>query len=472
MTFRTIDGSNNNQNNPEYGQTDEHLLRFTPVAYADGIEALANPNAPNPRTISNTVFNQSESTPDPRNLSDYGWAWGQFIDHDITLTEPQSGNDAESANIIIPQGDTVYTPGSFIPVTRSLFDEDTSTNTNNPREHSNEITAWFDASQVYGSDESRANWLRSFEGGKLKVSTHSTGDLLPTRGNDSNAPSMAMDETIGPSTFVAGDVRANENPVLASLHTLFVREHNRLAEIIDATHTDLPTDTTARDEEIYQRARKIVGAATQAITYNEYLPALGVTLDPYNGYNGNLNPNINTEFSTAGFRLGHTQISGTLQRLNEDGTEAPVGELDLFAGFFQPQRITDDGGIAPVLRGLASQVQQKTDAKIIDDLRNLLFTGAPGGGPVANGTDLAALNIQRSRDHGLANYNQIRVAFGLPRVNNFSDISSDPQVALALEKAYGDVENIDLWVGMLSEDNLPGASIGELNEAILADHQF
>ena len=469
MVFRTFDGSNNNQNNPEYGETGENLLRFAPAAYADGIEELANPDNPNPRNISNTVFDQQESIPDSRNLSDYVWAWGQFVDHDITHTLLQSGTGAENANISIPNGDPVYTPGSFIPVTRSIFDENTGTNTSNPREQPNEITAWLDGSQIYGSDDTRANWLRSFDSGKLKVSNHSTGDLLPTQGNDPDAPEMAMEENIGASTFVAGDVRANEHAVLTSLHTLFVREHNRLAEIIDATHTDLPSNSAARDEEIYQRARKIVGAEIQAITYKEYLPNLGVSLDSYNGYNANVNPGINTEFSTAGFRLGHTQINGILKRLNEDGSPAAVGELDLFEGFFQPERITEDGGIEPVLRGLASQVQQQADSKIVDDLRNLLFTGAPSGGPVANGTDLAALNIQRGRDHGLANYNEIRTALGLSTVNDFSEISSDPEVVAALEELYGDVDNIDLWVGMLSEDNLPNASIGELNEAILAD---
>ncbi|MDJ0554508.1 MAG: peroxidase family protein [Microcoleaceae cyanobacterium MO_207.B10] len=470
MVFRTFDGSNNNQNRPEYGKAGENLLRFTEVAYADGISELANPDGPNPRSISNAVFNQQEeSIPDPRNLSDYVWAWEQFVDHDITHTFLQSGNEAESANIIIPQGDSVYTPGSFIPVSRSLFDPDTGTDTSNPRQQPNEITAWLDGSQVYGSDETTANWLRSFDGGKLKVSTHSTGDLLPTKGDDPNAPEMAMDEAIGANTFIAGDVRANEHAVLTSLHTLFVREHNRLAEVIDATHTDLPSDSAARDEEIYQRARKIVGAEMQAITYNEYLPALGVSIDPYNGYNANVNPGINTEFSTAAFRLGHSQVSGILKRLDEDGTPAAVGELDLFEGFFQPERITEDGGIEPVLRGLASQVQQKTDSKIVEDLRDLLFTGVPGGGPVANGTDLAALNIQRGRDHGLGNYNQVRAVLGLPTVNDFGDISSDPEVVANLEELYGDVDNIDLWVGMLSEDNLTDASIGELNEAILED---
>ncbi len=466
INFRTIDGSNNNLDNLEYGQTGENLLRLTPANYADGIQELAD--GPKPRVISNTVFNQSESILNNRNLSDYVWLWGQFLDHDITLSELQSGSKAESINILIPDGDTTFTSDSFIPVTRSLFDQTTGTSTDNPRQQLNEITAWVDGSNVYGSDSERADWLRSFDNGKLRVTEHSTGDLLVTAGDDPNAPHMAMDGVLGASTFIAGDVRANENAALTSMHTLWVREHNRIAEIIAATHTDLPLDPIARDEEIYQRARKIVGAEIQKITYDEFLPALGVTLDPYTVYDSTVNPNISTEFSTAGFRIGHTLISSTLPRLNEDGTPTEDGELSLAEAFFRPDRITDEGGIEPLLRGLSSQVQQETDAKIVDDLRNLLF-GPPSNGPVVNGSDLASLNIQRGRDHGLGSYNDAREALGLTRKDNFSDISSDLEVVAALESVYDSVDDIDLWVGMLSEDNLPDASIGELNEAILAD---
>lgn len=466
MNFRTFDGSNNNLDHLQYGETGENLLRLAPANYGDGIDKLTD--GPNARIISNTVFNQSESILDPRNLSDYTWLWGQFLDHDITLSELQSGPTAETINISIPNDDPVLAPGSFIPVTRSLFDENTGTDSTNPRQQFNEITAWIDGSNVYGSDQDRADWLRRFDGGKLNVTTHSTGDLLVTRGDDADAPHMAMDGEMGPSTFVGGDVRANENPALASMHTLFVREHNRIAEIIEATHTDLPSDPIARDEEIYQRARKIVGAQIQKITYDEFLPALGVTLDPYGGYDSTVNPNITTEFSTAGFRLGHTLVSPTLQHLNEDGTPTAVGQLSLSEAFFQPDNITSAGGIDPILRGLASQVQQKRDAKVVDDLRSLLF-GPPNQSPVANGTDLAALNIQRGRDHGLASYNDVRENLGLPRKDNFSDISSDPELVASLEAVYSDVDDIDLWVGILAEDNLQNSSIGELNEAILED---
>ena len=89
------------------------------------------------------------------------------------------------------------------------------------------------------------------------------------------------------------------------------------------------------------------------------------------------------------------------------------------------------------------------DTMVIDELRNFLF-GPPGAG----GFDLASLNIQRGRDHGLADYNSVREAYGLPRAVGFEDVSLDPGVQERLAAAYGDVDAVDLWVGGLAEDAL------------------
>ena len=286
---------------------------------------------------------------------------------------------------------------------------------------------------------------------------------------DAGATGMANDTLIGPHVFVAGDVRANEHAALTSMHTVFVREHNRLADWISATQLDLPLDPIARDEEVYQRARKLVGAEIQAITYNQFLPSLGLQLPSYAGYSESIDPSVTNEFATAAYRMGHSQINGTSLRVNSDGTLIAAGPLNLFEGFFDPTTLTDEGGLEPLLRGLAMQVQEATDAKMSDGLRNLLFTGFPGGGPVANGTDLAALNIQRGRDHGLADYNTTRVALGLDAVTQFSDITSDPDLQTQLASIYGSVDAVDLWVGVLAEDHLPGSCVGELTTAILSD---
>ncbi|NER25463.1 MAG: hypothetical protein F6J96_33175, partial [Symploca sp. SIO1C2] len=117
--------------------------------------------------------------------------------------------------------------------------------------------------------------------------------------------------------------------------------------------------------------------------------------------------------------------------------------------------------------GISSSVSQQVDNQLIDDVRNLLF----GFGPNVSGRDLAAINIQRGRHNGLADYNTIREAFGLSKVTSFAEITSDVDKQATLENLYGDVNNIDFFVGMLAEDLLPGASVGESVAAVLT-YQF
>ena len=83
-------------------------------------------------------------------------------------------------------------------------------------------------------------------------------------------------------------------------------------------------------------------------------------------------------------------------------------------------------------------------------------------GELPGGLDLAAINIQRGRDHGLPDYNQARVDFGLAPVAVFSDITSDAAMQAELQSLYGSVNDVDVWIGALAEDHLPGAIVGEL----------
>ena len=255
--------------------------------------------------------------------------------------------------------------------------------------------------------------------------------------------------------FVAGDIRANEQVGLTALHTLFVREHNRLAEAIASENSWL------NGHEIYELARKIVGAQMQVITYNEFLPLLlgPDAIGPYGGYDPATDPTIANEFSTAAYRFGHSMLSPSILLVNQMGEE----EIALREAFFNPQLITDQR-ISGLLRGLAHQQAQEVDLQLVDGVRNLMFAGP--GGP---GQDLAALNIQRARDHGLPDYNTTRRAYGLPPAGTFADVSSDTELQDALSRVYGNVEYLDLWVGGLAEDHSPGAMVGETFHTIISE---
>jgi len=242
------------------------------------------------------------------------------------------------------------------------------------------------------------------------------------------------------------------------MHTLFVREHNRLAEEFAEQHPQWD------GEQIYQKARQIVGAQIQVITYREFLPALlgNRPLSRYRGYDRNMNGGIRNSFSTAAYRFGHSALSPTLLRLDSNGNEIAEGNLPLSSAFFSPFRVTDEGGIEPLLRGLASQECQRIDPFVVDGVRNFLF-----GDPGAGGFDLASLNIQRGRDHGIPSYNDVSESLGLGRAQDFSDVSSDPEIQNRLSSVYDSVDDVDLWVGGLSEDPISGSHLGELFSTIL-----
>ena len=173
---RTIDGTGNNVENPEFGSAHVELLRAAEADYADGISEPAGEDRPSAREISNLLSAADpEGTANDRGLSAYLFMWGQFLDHDIDLSEaPADESDQVSFDIQVPTGDPLFDPFGTgqvtIPLTRSEFSEGTGTSTDNPAEQVNIITAWIDGSQVYGSDQETADSLREFVGGRLLIS--------------------------------------------------------------------------------------------------------------------------------------------------------------------------------------------------------------------------------------------------------------------------------------------------------------
>jgi peroxidase len=458
-TFETysIDGTGNNLTNPDWGSAGSDFLRTAAAAYGDGISTPAGADRPSAREVSNVMADQNgQDIVNDRWMSAMIYAWGQFIDHDLDLTNANSG---ESMPIAVPAGDPQFDPDGTgtqtIPLTRSDYDPETGTTT--PREQVNSITAWLDGSMIYGSDATTAAALRTFSGGLLKTCD---GDLLPLN-NSTDLPDGTLDmANAGPndSLFAAGDVRANENIELTSLQTLFVREHNRVAQQIALDHPEYD------DEAIYQHARAWVIAEIQAITFQEWLPALlgSGAIDRYRGYDPTVNPGIANEFSTAAFRFGHSLLGDDIDFLGNEGQSvAPTVELK--DAFFHPELIAENG-IDPLLKYLSSDPSSEVDPMVVDSVRNFLF-GPPGAG----GLDLASLNIQRGRDNGIADFNSVRVAYGLPRLTSFDQITSDTDVQAKLQALYGSVDDIDAWVGILAEDHEAGSSAGPTLKAIISD---
>ena len=440
MEYRSIDGSGNNAADDTINATDTAFIRTAPAYYADDQRGLVD--GPNPRAISNTVVGEGEAdTANPQGLSGMMYAWGQFIDHDINLTADSRTGDPIS--IRIPDGDPDFADGTIIPMTRAATDANGYP--------INAVTGWLDASMVYGSNEATATRLRApdghmlmSEGGNLPV-----GPIDPTGEDSGNSGGL-----LG---HLAGDGRADENPSLTALQTLFVREHNQQVDNLYAANPCLTGD------EAYQQARAIVTAEIQHITYDEFLPHLlgEMMIGDWQGYDPTVDPRMAIEFAGAAYRFGHSTVSPRTEKLDEYGHAS--GETELRDVFFQtPDDFAADGGADGLLRHLASDLSQAMDARMVEDLRNFLFDP-----PV--GLDLAAINIQRGRDLGLPHLNEMREALHLDPYTCFDQITDDAGTVAALKQAFGSVDAIDLWTGGLAESTAPGAFIGETFGTIVAD---
>ncbi|MEM7387725.1 MAG: peroxidase family protein, partial [Verrucomicrobiota bacterium] len=238
---RSLSGVGNNLRNPLWGSANQTLVRVAPACYADGISEPGGVDRPNPRLLSKALSSGTDSIPSRQGLSDLVWAWGQFLDHDITRIHQ---NPADAMPIGVHPPDPL---SPAIPFFRSAFDPATGVDEDNPRQQINAISAFIDGSAVYGSDGEIHRHLRAFTGGRMLTSPD---NLLPK--NTESLPMDSAGDVALTDLFLAGDERANENPALLALHTLWVREHNFQANRLRNEHP------LWDDETLFQQARRRV----------------------------------------------------------------------------------------------------------------------------------------------------------------------------------------------------------------------
>ena len=229
---------------------------------------------------------------------------------------------------------------------------------------------------------------------------------------------------------------------------MLLREHNRIV-------ASLPDDL---DEEAkFQIARRVVSALEQYITYTEFLPAMGVDLPEYDGYDSTVDLSVTNEFATVGYRV-HSAIHGEFE------AEIPLSEVsDADIEAFEAQGLVvtvegdnvevavplsvaygnpgllEDIGLAHLAAGLASETAYANDEQIDNQLRSVLFQ-VPGPdvedpSECIDGedlpdcfqgvNDLGALGVIRGYDHGMPTYNDLRESLGLSRVTSFAELTGE-----------------------------------------------
>ncbi|CAH1239207.1 PXDN [Branchiostoma lanceolatum] len=454
--FRTANGCANNNMNSLWGSPEQCLKRMLDPQYGNGINeprtAKNGDSLPNARHVSLVMHEDMRKS--SHEISHMLMQFGQFMSHEITMTAApdedvscpceMGAGDLECFNIPIPENDPDFPGRSCIEFIRSSACPNKGCSMG-PRQQFDQVTAFVDASNVYGDSEEDMASLRDSDGFLLKSRPNppepTKKELLP------EAPEDWGFECEGPANekcSQAGDTRVNQQPALTSLHTVFMREHNRIAKELSV----LNKDNGWGDDRVFFETRKIVGALLQKIA------------GFFSGYNPTVNPGIYNGFATAAYRFGHSVVQNGFDRYDSDfNSQCPI---KLAYSLDNPTYVLDgaEGGPDSIIRGLTTQPRQDADRFMVSGLTKFLFADPPGSD---NGIDLAAVNIQRGRDHGLPGYNAWREKCGLPRAPRFRDLApqiSDETTREKLKSLYSHVDDIDLFVGGLSEEAVPGGIVG------------
>jgi hypothetical protein len=526
---RTLSGAGNNVAHRDWGKAGTPYVRDAAPAYSDGLSAI--PAGPSPRLISNRIFDDLDQNLFSENgVTQWGWAWGQFIDHDFGL-EQQEPKQIDPIPFDLKDPLERFLANDLLQIDFWRTPPAAGTGETTPRQHRNELSSYIDASNVYGVNATRLSWLR--QGARLLLTPAGYLPRADARGDAATAPAMELEGPLRgrPAKAVeAGDVRANENTALTAIQTLFAREHNRIVGRLPAS---LPAETR------FQIARRVVGAEVQYVTYHEFLPALGVRLAPYRGYRPGVNATLSNEFAVVGYRA-HSMVNGSLEVTEADGTW-PAATLAAFttSGIAVHRHeglvtlsiplglavgnpdLLEAVGEKAILEALGSEREYRNDEQIDEALRSILFLVPVIGTPPPEGCqgqaikpacfnridDLGAIDIARGRDHGVPAYNALRAAYGLPGKAAFEDITGEPgspavalndrtmldfvalrdehgnpvplgdqvhavtgvrrtTLAARLRAVYGDVGRLDALVGMLAEPHVAGSEFGELQLAM------
>jgi hypothetical protein len=475
--FRTADGSWNNLANPKEGAAGTRFLRNVNV---DAIRPESGKGlmTPNPREISRNLLARPQQSGATKMkeipfLNMLAAAWIQFQNadwinhgemlfrdvHEIPLAEDDPARlKFRQTRMFVgkTQPDPTWTPGQ----------EQT------PITFINEVTHWWDGSQIYGSDQQTQNRLRSFVDGKLRLNADGT---LPVDGK-------GVEET---------GFRRNWWVGVAILHTLFVREHKAICDCLKISYPHWD------DNRLFNVTRLINAAVMAKIHTVEWTPAilpnpaLNTALNAnWFGILTNLLRSGKDRKTVAGINVRNPEMGGVvgnpidkhgqpfglteeftevyrlhsllpeslrLKKIGSDAAEEVPFPISRQAG---SAKLTSKFGIANIFYSFGTQ---HPGALELNNYPRFMQELSIPGNPLF---DMGAVDILRARERGVPRYNEFRRQLGMNPIRSFDDLTPNKEHVQKLKEVYGDkpedVENLDLLIGTLSEGYRPtGFGFGE-----------
>ncbi|KAH8330422.1 hypothetical protein KR067_002262 [Drosophila pandora] len=495
--YRTLDGSCNHLERPGLGVANSKYGRLLTPKYADGISApprsVTGDELPSARLVSLVAFGEQD-VPDPE-FTLHNMQWGQIMTHDMSM---QAGGTQSKKHptrcctddgrligldtahktcfaIIVPPHDPAYSQvgTECLNFVRTLTDRDSNCQyRGGPAEQLTVVTSYLDLSLVYGNSIQQNSDIREFQGGRMIVEERNGAKWMPlSRNVTGDCDAVDASEVC----YRSGDVRVNQNPGLAILQTILLREHNRIADHLAALNPHYD------DRTLFQEARKINIAQYQQISYYEWLPIFlggenmlknrliykAPKTSHVNDFDPNIDPAVLNEHATAAFRYFHSQIEGRLDLLSE--LRQVLGSLTLSDWFNRPGIIEVGDNFDSLTRGHATQPEELTDINFDRQIKHFLFRRN-----MPFGSDLRSLDIQRNRDHGLASYNDMREFCGLRRAHSWEEYGDliSPPILEKLKSLYDSHDDVDLTVGASLEAHVAGALAGPTFLCILTEQFY
>ncbi|XP_047738781.1 peroxidase [Hyalella azteca] len=501
--YRRHDGLCNNLLHPTWGATRTVFNRLISPVFADGIAAprlsVGHPysSLPNPRRVSAHIH-RDDGYHDHA-ISLLFLAWGQFMDHDFTLTatplDPETRNEPERnccvlpehqqhqecLEIRLPKDDQFYSlfHQDCLEFFRGLpgVRQDCKLGVRAPF---NILTSVIDVNTVYGGSHRHANRLREGVGGLMKMNNVfkdlGLRELLPTK---TDFVDEGCTRSSSPTLFCfeAGEIRVNEQLILTTIHTLWFREHNRICKELSIInpHWD--------DETLYQETRHIVSAMVQHITFHEFLPLLlgekvmrnyGLTLEHqgyWDGYDPATDPSMTAAFITAAFRFGHSLLPSAVERWSPSNKF--MGSVRLSRLIRQPFDLYRAGVLDEYYIGLTKQPVQAMDDAITQEVFNIFYVVLYKSNMFKFNINIGLFYMYNNRTHKTPSHTSFyffRKFCGLPPITNFHELASVMTNVTAHRYAdvYSHVDDIDLWSAGVSERPLEGSLLGPTFSCIVA----
>jgi hypothetical protein len=457
LVARTADGSYNDLSAPAMGMAGTRFGRNVPLCDTDpeGPQRLLTPN---PRLVSTRLLARGpEMIPAPT-LNVLAAAWLQFETRDWFShgTDP-----ARAFEVPRPPGDDWPTDPITVPRTA----RDPRAEGYLPRTFVNTETHWWDASQIYGSSQDFQDAVRrpALGRGKVAIGPDDLIDIDPA----------LLGSSGGLDGWWVG---------LELLHTLFMREHNAVCDVLGAAYP------TWSDDEVFDTARLVVAALIAKIHTVEWTTAIlnrpALRIGMRANWFGLAGERVRRLYG----RLTDSEILSGIPGSPTDHHSAPYSITEEFVAVYRMHplipdelhlRSVDDPAAStplPFMDAARLNSRRLLEERGATDLLYSLGTAYPGKVALHNHprfmqhlprtedgltVDLAAVDLLRSRERGVPRYNAFRELMHLPRVESFEQLTGNAETAAELRAVYGSVDDVDLTVGLYAETPPDGFGFGD-----------